>query len=63
MTFSGKKRELQAGLEPATYALRMRCATNCATEATNCIIKVSQAIVNCILVFISLQKYAIITIQ
>ena len=22
-----------AGLEPATHALRMRCATNCATEA------------------------------
>ena len=25
--------ELLAGLEPATHALRMRCATNCATEA------------------------------
>ena len=26
--------KLLAGLEPATHALRMRCATNCATEAT-----------------------------
>ena len=25
--------KLLAGLEPATYSLRMSCATNCATEA------------------------------
>ena len=30
---SGVFSQLPAGLEPATHALRMRCATNCATEA------------------------------
>ena len=29
----GKIKKLPMGLEPTTHALRMRCATNCATEA------------------------------
>ena len=35
--------KLPAGLEPATHALRMRCATNCATEASKMLWTLSKA--------------------
>lgn len=33
LDYQGFKVKLPGGLEPPTHALRMRCATNCATEA------------------------------